>query len=82
MFVDIDGGGGGAGSGGLDDCYPNISTDNRWLILNRTPQGTSIDLTPQTTLFIAMNGQGNYEGGSPTTTRVMTGDIRRAIWVP
>lgn len=82
MFVDIDGGGGSAGSGGLDDCYPNISSDNEWLVLNRTPQGTSINQPSQTTLMIRMNGAGNYQGGGPGTTRVMEGPTRRAIWVP
>lgn len=82
MFVDLDGGGGSAGSGSFDDCYPNISSDNQWLILNRTPIGTDVDLATQATLFVGLNTVGNYEGGSTGTSRLITGDFRRAIWVP
>ncbi len=82
MFVDIDGGGGSAGSEDMDDCYPNISSDSRWLILNRTDEGAGVDDPEQTTMFILQNEFGNFMGGAPGTTRQMSGPTRRAIWVP
>lgn len=81
MMVDIDGGAGGAGSGSWDDCYPNISGDSRHLVLNRTPIGESLESHNQTSLFIPVDGVGNFKGGAGRAIELV-GPYRRPIWVP
>lgn len=79
LFVDMSPGVPGAGSGSLDDCYPNISADSRFLILNRTIVDEHIDSTNQTVMLVPRAANGNFVGPA---TRQLTGAIRRAIWVP
>lgn len=79
MFVDMSPGLPGAGSSALDDCYPNISADSRYLVLNRTTENDDIDSVNQTVMFVEQAPSGNFVGPA---TRQLTGAIRRAIWVP